>query len=464
MSFDSPRYLLFLPTVCALHWLLPARLRWVLLLEASYVFYASWDAPLSLLILAVTAAAYFSALLLERSASPRVRKCCLTAALMLPLGLLGYFKYADLLGRTVSAITGGTWNALNVVLPVGVSFYTFQAISYVVDVYRGKMKAERHFGYFALYIAFFPQLVAGPIERAGALLPQLKAQRRLTRGDITSGLRLLASGYFRKLVIADLIAPFVDAVYGAALPDGSAVLCATLLFAVQIYCDFSGYSEIALGSARLLGVRLMRNFDRPYGAANIREFWRRWHISLTVWLTDYVYIPMGGSRRGLARQLAATLTVFALCGLWHGAEWSFVMWGLLHALTMAAYTLLHRRFRGGGMGERALTLMAVCFAWLFFRAENLPHALLLLRQLLSPWHVSAGLELLMSAAPFHARLPVLLWLLAGMLAMLRRLPLLTEEGHSVSDPAWAALLLSIVIAALIRISAGMTNTFIYFQF
>ena len=263
-----------------------------------------------------------------------------------------------------------------IILPVGISFYTFQAMSYVIDVYRGTIPAEAHFGYYALYISFFPQLVAGPIERAGTLIPQLRQERRLKQEDVIAGLKLIISGLFRKLAVADLLAPFVDAVYRADTPDGCAVALATLLFAVQIYCDFSGYSEIAAGSARLLGIRLMRNFDRPYAAASIRDFWRRWHVSLTVWFTDYVYIPLGGNRHGLARQLLATIAVFALCGLWHGAEWSFLIWGLLHAGYMAVY-LLWRQHSKKALPRPAgqiLTLAAVCFAWLFFRAGSRPPA------------------------------------------------------------------------------------------
>lgn len=339
-------------------------------------------------------------------------------------------------------------------------------MSYVIDVYRRSMKAERHFGYYALYISFFPQLVAGPIERAGTLIPQLRAARSVTRQDLSAGCRLLISGFFRKLVAADLVAPFVNIVYQADAPDGSAVFAATLLFAIQIYCDFSGYSEIAQGSARMLGVRLMHNFDRPYGAANIREFWRRWHISLTVWFTDYVYIPLGGSRRGLARQLLAAGTVFALCGLWHGAEWSFLLWGLLHALYINAYTLYRRLWpcHRDGLMMRALTLTAVCFAWIFFRAGNLSHAARLLGQLFSLWNLQAGTSLLMNAA-LHGTHPLALTLLLiSLLLMLHRLPGITREDQPVPDMALTGLLLAILLALFIRWDTGTVNAFIYFQF
>ncbi len=467
MSFDSLRYLLFRPAVVLLHWLTPSRFRWMALLAASYVFYASWNAALSLLILFVTGCSWLAGLLLEKTESLRLRRLLLMSALAVCLGLLAYFKYFNLLCQTAAAFLGGEWRFMDIVLPVGVSFYSFQALSYVIDVYRKKMRAERHFGYYALYISFFPQLVAGPIERADNLLGQLRKERRFERSDFSAGLRLLVSGYFRKIVVADLAAPFVNAVFAAERPDGSAVLAAVLLFGIQIYCDFSGYSEIAMGSARLLGVRLMRNFDRPYGASNIREFWRRWHISLTRWFTDYVYIPLGGSKRGLARQLFATTVVFALCGLWHGAAWSYVLWGLLHACFLNLYTLRKHRFPAlpSGLWEHALTYGAVTFSWLFFRAGDTGRALLLAGRLCSAWNVSSGVQLLMSAWQRGASPVLLLLLLAGGLLMLRRLPMLSaDEKPPVPVAAWAGLLLAIVIAALIRMDSGTASAFIYFQF
>ena len=466
MSFDSLEYIVFLPVVCLLHWLTPGKYRWGVLLVASYIFYASWSPALSLLIFGVTACSYAVGLLIMRARSPRLRRVWLVCGLAVVLGLLGYFKYFNLIGRGILAVTGGTWRTREIVLPVGISFYTFQAISYMADVYRGKLPAELHLGYYALYISFFPQLVAGPIERADGLIRQLRAERFFSRRGTGAGCKLLASGFFRKIVIADLLGPFVDAVYRAQQPDGSAVLIATLLFAIQIYCDFSGYSEIAAGSARLLGVRLMRNFDRPYGAVTIRQFWRRWHISLTQWFTDYVYIPLGGSRRGLKRQVFAQTVVFALCGLWHGAEWNFAVWGLLHACFMLLYTLSEALCprRRPGWADRAFTLLSVCFAWLFFRANNLHHAGLLLSRLFSPWQWTAGRDLLMSAAPQDTQPLALLLLLCGMLLSLRRLPTMLNKNGPAADGAWAGLLIAIGIALLIRLDAGTASAFIYFQF
>ena len=468
MSFDSLMYPVFLAITVCLHWLLPHRLRWAFLLLASYAFYASWHLSLSLLIFGVTAVSFLGGLLLDRTEKPLLRSLTLVLSLVLLLGTLGYFKYFNLLGRTLASLTGQTFQPFDILLPVGISFYTFQAISYVADVYRKKLRAEKHFGYYALYIAFFPQLVAGPIERAGSLIPQLRSPRSFSLEDLKAGLCMILTGFFRKLVIADLIAPFVDAVYRSDLPDGSAVCIATVLFAVQIYCDFSGYSEIALGSARCLGIRIMPNFQRPYAAADIRSFWRRWHISLTVWFTDYVYIPLGGSRKGLFRQMLATTLVFALCGLWHGADWSFVLWGLMHALYMLVY-LLARKWIPGKLPVRmgrCLTFSAVCLAWVFFRSATTEQAFLFLRQLFSPWHAAEGINLLLSASLRNTPGPALLALFVLLLLVLRRLPSPADEDgfRKLPDPAWSGLALAVLLAVLIRWDAGTANAFIYFQF
>lgn len=461
MSFDSLRYLLFLPAVLLLHRLCPARGRWLVLLAASLYFYASWSRPLTLLLLGVIAASYLGGRLLGRVRRQGARRLVLSLTLGLCLGLLVYFKYLGFLASALGALLGRDFRVGEVILPVGISFYTFQALSYVIDVYRDGAKAERHFGYYALFIAFFPQLVAGPIERAERLLPQLRAGERGTTGDLRMGLRLLLAGYFRKLVLADFCAPFVTAVYASPEPDGSAVLLATLLFSVQIYNDFAGYSEIARGSARLFGVRLMPNFDRPYLACGLRDFWRRWHISLSRWFSDYVYIPLGGSRRGRGRQLAATLLVFALSGLWHGANWTFLCWGLFHGLALCLELLCDRRGgepRGHTALRRGLTFLTVSFAWIFFRASSLSQALGLLARLFSPWRLSEGLRLLgLQGANW-------LWLLLALAqgGLLHRLA--REEREEPNGMALVYLLLAIALAWLLRLGQGGENAFIYFQF
>lgn len=463
MSFDSGTYLLFLPAAVLLHRLCPHRGRWAVLLLASLFFYASWSLPLTGLLLAEAGVVWLAGLALARWRRPALRRLALGLALAVCFGLLGYFKYFNFLAGSVSALLGGTWDAWNIILPVGCSFYTFQAVSYAIDVYRGRLEPERHPGYLTLYLAFFPQLVAGPIERAGDLLPQLRSERRVGVGDVEAGLRLLLSGFFRKVVIADFCGKFVTAAYSAPDPDGSAVFLATLLFAVQIYCDFAGYSEIAAGSARLLGVRLMRNFDRPYLARGFRDFWRRWHVSLGRWFTDYVYVPLGGSRKGLERQLLAVFIVFALSGLWHGAEWSFVVWGLFHGALFAG-ELLARRAGLGSVRTKAgqglsivLTFAAVSFGWIFFRADSLGHAGMLLGRLFSPWDGAAGLACLGLTVMDGVRLALTLALL----------PAVNRLGWGEDRPREMTLVyffLAIAVSWLIRLDSGGAGTFIYFQF
>ena len=343
MAFDSITFALFLPLVFLLYWALHQSRRGqnVLLLVASYVFYGWWNWRFLGLILLTTCSAYLCALWVERCKMRGQTKWAATANvanLVLNLGVLGLFKYYDFFATSLNALMmslglQADWPLLHLLLPVGISFYTFQALSYTIDVYRGDIRAERNWISFATYIAFFPQLVAGPIERAGKMLPQFAAPRSFSSEEAVKGCRQMLWGFVKKIVVADNCAPIVEQIF--ANPDaqgGSTLLYGTLLFAFQIYADFSGYSDIAIGSARLFGLHLSDNFRNPYFATNIPDFWRRWHISLTSWFRDYVYIPLGGNRKGRGRTLANTVAVFSLSGLWHGANWTFVLWGFYHGL------------------------------------------------------------------------------------------------------------------------------------
>lgn len=375
------------------------------------------------------------------------------------LGILIVFKYLDFLASGLSNLFGGGDVALGLLLPAGISFYTFQSLSYCVDVYRGDIRAERHPGYYALFVSFFPQLVAGPIERPSHLLPQLKNAAKATARELSDGLWLMGRGFLKKLAVADYLAPMVDAVYAAPQnATGSAVVLGTVLFAIQIYCDFSGYSDIAQGCARMLGIRLSDNFRQPYGAGSIREFWRRWHISLTTWFTDYLYIPLGGSRKGILRQWVNLLVVFLVSGLWHGAAWHFLVWGGIHGLYRIAGTLWRKRFPTQPRGRLwnifgvVRTFALVCFAWIFFRASNLSDAFTLIGRLPLGWNTMPDLSGL-------ARLPVLLLCLY----------LLSREDVSkkpILTQACSLLYLLFLIAAawLTVIAGGGGNAFIYFQF
>ena len=393
MAFDSITFALFLPLVFLTYWALHKYRRWqnVLLLAASYVFYGWWDWRFLGLILLTTCSAYTCALWVERwrlQGQSRRAATANAANCVLNLGVLGLFKYYDFFATSFNRMMGqvglsADWPLLHLVLPVGISFYTFQALSYTIDVYRGDVRAERDWIGFATYIAFFPQLVAGPIERAHRMLPQFAAPRSFSSEEAVLGCRLLLWGFVKKVVVADNCAPIVEQIF--ANPEssgGSALLYGTVLFAFQIYADFSGYSDIAIGAARLFGIRLSTNFDNPYFATSIPDFWRRWHISLTSWFRDYVYIPLGGSRKGRERTFVNTVAVFSLSGLWHGANWTFVLWGFYHGLLFLPWCMgWLKRTKGPDTRsflERVpamlLTFLLVCIGWVLFRADSISMA------------------------------------------------------------------------------------------
>ena len=377
MNFNSGAFLLFLPLVMLLYWLLPQKLRWIWLLAASYFFYMYWNPWLVVLLLTTTLVSYGAALGMEKW--PQRKKPLLWLTLIVCLGILAYFKYANFFLDTAYRIFGKSSPTLSILLPIGISFYTFQTLSYVIDVYRGDFKAERHLGYYALFVVYFPQLVAGPIENPRNLLPQLRAEYRANWDDFSAGIRLLLCGFFRKCVVADFCGIYVNAVFAdIEHANALAIAGAGALFCVQMYCDFAGYSEIAAGSARLMGVRLMRNFDRPYLSQSYAEFFRRWHISLNQWFTSYLYIPLGGSRKGLGRKMLNTVIVFALCGLWHGANWTYVLWGLYAAFWVCLESVLKKPARWAveqlaiNLQSPVTKLIRRCYMFLIF----IPAALL----------------------------------------------------------------------------------------
>lgn len=386
MLFNSMAFAIFLPIVFALYWLLPHRFRWVLLLVSSYYFYMSWDARYLLLILFTTLVSYVAARRIETAVTKKKKKICVAAALTVSLGVLFFFKYYNFFATSLTetlqkyAIEVHP-KTLAVIVPVGISFYTFQTLSYVIDVYRGDIKAEHHFGKYAAFISFFPQLVAGPIERSKNLLPQIREERKFDYDQASYGVLLMVWGFFKKLVVADNLAIHVDAIYGNINNyTGLPLVAAVLFFALQIYCDFSGYSDIAIGTAKLFGINLMANFKSPYFSASIKEFWSRWHISLSTWFRDYVYIPMGGSRVGKIRHAWNLLVTFLASGLWHGAAWTYVYWGGVHG---AAQILESNLLPGKGKIKEdvkhtpfwwirvLLVFLFCCAAWVLFRAENM---------------------------------------------------------------------------------------------
>ncbi|GHV80557.1 alginate O-acetyltransferase [Spirochaetia bacterium] len=401
MNFNSWQFLVFFPLVAVGYFgiimgirrVLPAlsnTLSQVFLLGVSLFFYACWNPVYLALILFSVAVTWLSGILMAGTA-PENRKIFFIASLALNLGVLFFFKYYNFFAGTVNPLlgtigTGAGLPGLNVLLPVGISFYTFQALGYSIDVYRGTVAAERNFVSYALFVTFFPQLVAGPIERTGNLLPQFKADHVFDYDRVTSGLKLAAWGMFKKVVIADRLAVYVNGVYGdPAVYPAAALVLATFFFTFQIYCDFSGYSDLAIGTARVLGFNLMTNFRKPYFSKSISEFWRRWHISLSTWLKDYIYIPLGGNRKGAFRQKLNLLITFLLSGLWHGAAWHFVIWGLLHGVYQVIERSIPERinavFKKVPVVQVCVTFLLVCFAWIFFRANTMGDAFLIVRKL-----------------------------------------------------------------------------------
>ncbi|WP_029233419.1 MBOAT family O-acyltransferase [Butyrivibrio sp. VCB2006] len=411
MLFNSAQFLVFFPIVVLLYFVCPDKLKNYLLLVASYYFYMCWNAEYALLILTTTIITFGSGMVIEKAkeADNEKRskaKLAVAVSFILNIGILFYFKYTNfalgLMGGLLNRVgVGVNIPVFDIVLPVGISFYTFQALSYTMDVYRGDIYAEKNFFKYALFVSFFPQLVAGPIERSKNLLKQLQPHK-FNYEDFRDGFLLMLWGYFLKLVLADRIAIFVDTVYKDYDQFGGMyIVVATMLFAVQIYCDFAGYSVIAMGAAQILGIRLMENFDAPYLSTNVAEFWRRWHISLTSWFRDYLYIPLGGSRKGKLRKYINIMIVFLVSGLWHGASLSFVLWGGLNGLYQVIGSLLMpirdklRRILGiskDKIGYKVagaiITFALVDFAWLFFRADSLSDAFAIVRQIFAvrnPW-------------------------------------------------------------------------------
>lgn len=360
-------------------------------MAASYYFYMSWNAKLVVLIGTTTLVSWGAAILMEKCGTNKAKKKkWLAAAAVVSLGILFFFKYFDFFSTSLNRLAGRFTPVadpfvLSLMLPVGISFYTFQTLGYVIDVYRGDVKAEKHLGIYALFVSFFPQLVAGPIERAKNLLPQFRQKHSPNAESMAWGLRYICLGLLKKAVIADTLALVVNAVYGElTLYSPMSQLLATLLFAVQIFCDFSGYTDIARGSAAILGFSLMENFKAPYLAKSMQEFWKRWHISLSTWFMDYVYIPLGGSRAGRAKHLRNLFITFMLSGLWHGASWNFFLWGCYNGALVAFDVLvkpLRQKISGAAKSKPArivfntvqtvITFCFVCGGWIIFRAENL---------------------------------------------------------------------------------------------
>jgi len=448
MLFNSLEFWIFFPVVTTLYFALPHRFRWLLLLAASCVFYMAFIPAYILILFATIIVDYWAGIFIERAQGEK-RKLFLIISIISNVGFLVFFKYYGFLSANVAALAQWLhWNyslpVLAIILPIGLSFHTFQAMSYTIEVYRGKQVAEHHLGIYALYVMFYPQLVAGPIERPQNLLHQFYEEHRFDYRRVVDGLKLMLWGFFKKIVIADQASIIVDTVYGSPTHFyGLPLIIATVAFAWQIYFDFSGYSDIAIGAARVMGFELMTNFDHPYQARSIGEFWRRWHISLSTWFRDYLYIPLGGNRVPALHWTFNILVVFLVSGLWHGANWTYVAWGALHGgyllisrwsaplrikfvefIGLRGYPRIHAWL------QTSSTFLLVSFAWIFFRANSFATAATIIQNLFT------GLT---------DQLTNLGWL---------RYQLFVESGLGISKGAFIILTLSLI---LVEFFSGVPN-------
>lgn len=483
MTFNSGEFLIFFPITLILYFLLPKKASRISLLAMSLIFYLAWDYKLIVLILFTTAVSYFSAIIIDRTEKRSVKKFFIVITLVACLGVLFFFKYynfiAESLGWAIKQFGGGTYDfTLDLVLPVGISFYTFQTLSYVIDVYRGNESVEKNFLLFALYVTFFPQLVAGPIERPGNLLPQLREKNKLTSENARIGLQKMAVGFFKKIVVADILAEYVNAVFNnAANSTGLSVILGSMIFGIQIYCDFSGYTDIAIGCARIMGIRLMKNFDKPYTAKTIKEFWARWHISLSTWFRDYLYFPLGGSRCSKPRHMFNIFVVFLASGLWHGANWTFVIWGIIHAFYRIIGELTYNgreKFwaklgvntssRVFSLLRRVLTFILVSFSWIFFRANSLSDLKILLSNIFTDFgSIGATLEYMGIGITAALVLVFSIFVMSELDVITgnerTEALVLTSRKTGIMWCVWA-----IAVAWIMLYSVGGASTFIYFQF
>lgn len=499
MLFNSVDFMIFFPLVLAFYFIIPRKCRTVWLLIASYYFYMSWNAVYALLIGGSTLVTYLSGLLFSKFSNEdeskfNKKKLVMVLCIVINLAILALFKYGNFFIDSLNSVFGLVHvtvlpSRLNLLLPVGISFYTFQALGYIIDVYRGDVEVERNFVRYALFVSFFPQLVAGPIERSKNLLKQMRGIEKINLWNarrIASGAILMVWGYFMKMVIADRAAILVDTVFdNYRMYRGTELIIAAIAFSIQIYCDFASYSIIALGAARIMGFELMENFNTPYFARNIRDFWSRWHISLSTWFKDYLYIPLGGNRKGKARKALNLMIVFFVSGLWHGANWTFVAWGGIHGFYQVAADLLknvREKIRvklqiktdciSWKLLQTAITYIMVVFAWIFFRADSIKDALRYIKRIFdrpSPWALFNGdLYLLgLDRTEMNVLIGSLIALLVVDLIRYRRKQML--DAFLFEQNIWFEWLVIILLIVAIYIfgeygPAFDAKQFIYFQF
>ncbi len=484
MQFNSVHFLFFFVLVIVIYFSISHRFRWILLLTASYYFYLSAKPKFIVFLLLSTLITYFVGIEMGKKASKSERRKFLLLGLVFNVGLLFALKYFNFFGDSLTHLfarvqIGYKIPALHILLPIGISFYLFKSLSYCIDVYRGNQPPEKHLGHFALYVAFFPQLLAGPIERATRFLPQVNEKFGFDYSRVAKGLRRMLWGFFQKMVIADNLAPLVDAVYNHPTDhQGVSLVLATLFFSFQIYCDFCGYSDIAIGAAQVLGYKTMENFNRPYLSGSVPEFWRRWHISLSTWFRDYLYIPLGGNRVSIPRWYFNLFIVMLICGLWHGANWTFLVWGGLHGcyLVLSVFTQKMRKTVCQAIGldrvprlhqslKVLVTFALISFAWIFFRANNVSDAFYIISHLLTGWESAEAWQV----TPFLGSLRFELVVAILSVSLLILVEFIERHGSIAEKlsgrPVWVRWSIYYCTALIILLFGNFgSKQFIYFQF
>ncbi len=478
MLFNSVNFMIFLPIVFVLYWFATrGNLKWqnVLLLVASYFFYACWDWRFLFLLVFSTVLDYSTGIKMHDAKSTSMKKSWFWLSVIINLGFLGIFKYynffAESLAESLSLVgVQANFFTLQVILPVGISFYTFHGLSYVIDIYKEKINPERNFIDYSVFVSFFPLLVAGPIERATHLLPQIQRKRDFEHHRAVDGLKQILWGLFKKVVIADNCAEYVNMVFNnSADYSGSTHFVAAIFFAFQIYGDFSGYSDIALGTARLFGIELLRNFSYPYFSRDIAEFWRRWHISLSTWFRDYLYIPLGGSKGGNWMRIRNTFIIFLVSGFWHGANWTFIMWGFLNALFILPSIIFKSNRNNldivaegkkfptlGELGKILLTFTLTTFAWIFFRSDTISGAFSFIGEIFSPTFFSKPQYVTNTTVWF-----IVIFLIVEWIGREQQYAIATTGIRWPKAARWAIYYLILIV---IFVYGGSNQEFIYFQF
>lgn len=500
MQFNSIDFMLFFPIVLAVYFIIPKKLRAVWLLIASYYFYMSWNAKYAILIGGSTVITYLSGLMIARinrsddDASYKKKRWVMIVCIVINLGILALFKYMNFAIESINDILSVLniriiERRIDLLLPVGISFYTFQALGYIIDVYRGDIEEEKNFIRYALFVSFFPQLVAGPIERSKNLLNQMKniEELRLWNADrITSGAILMVWGLFLKMVLADRVALLVDYVFDNYRMLGSTeLILGAVGFSIQIYCDFYSYSTVAKGAAKIMGFELMDNFNTPYFARNIRDFWSRWHISLSTWFKDYLYIPLGGNRKGKVRKSLNLMIVFLVSGLWHGASWNFVAWGGIHGLyqVVGDWTYSTRKkicerlsikteCMSWKLLQMFMTFVMVVFAWIFFRADTITDALRFIKRIVirpTPWKMVNGDIYMLGLDRSEAHILLISLIILILVGLIRYLKRMSLDVFLFEQNIWFEWLVLIVLIAMIFVygeygPAYDAHQFIYFRF